>query len=62
MVHDTIRANMGASGASVLVEWGVSAMVAEFRASQKPYMVGKLHCDEVTLAVMESMQGPHLAH
>ena len=53
---------MGASGASVLVEWGVSAMVAEFRASQKPYMVGKLHCDEVTLAVMESMQGPHLAH
>ena len=43
-----------------LVEWGASAMVAEFRASQKPYLVRQLHCDEVTLAVMELMQRHHL--
>ena len=43
-----------------LVEWGASAMVAEFRASQKTYMVRQLHCDEVTLAVMELMQRHHL--
>ena len=35
-------------------------MMAEFRASQKTYMVGQLHCDEVTLAVMEWMQRHHL--
>ena len=45
----------------VHVVWGASAMVAEFRASQKTYMVTQLHCDEVTLAVMEVMQRHHLS-
>ena len=35
-------------------------MVAEFRASQKPYMVRQLHCNEVPLAVMELLQRHHL--
>ena len=43
-----------------LVEWAASAMVAEFRASQKTYMGRQLHRDEVTLPVMELMQKHHL--
>ena len=37
-------------------------MVAEFRASHKPYMViiRQLHCDEVALSVIELMQRHHL--
>ena len=34
--------------------------MAEFRASQKTYMVRQLHCDEVPLAVMELLQRHHL--
>ena len=39
-----------------LTEWGVDALVAEFRMKQRGYMAMQLHLDEETLAVMELIQ------